>query len=372
MKDMRFAVIEYTTKNGRIWKPTPERPNYLADPQKEIDPTSFACYTTALNGEHIPLVGMILGPVNKRTSLGKYVYRIIKKATGSWPQWYSLDYLKPFDILLVVHQLSNAHEITAFTKRLKQEYPAKIIIGVPTQPFGILKQEWDKNSETLSEIQRFMHECSVFVTVVKDTKAEWQSLTKTDVVYLPQPYPVDYAVKYFTPLEQKEKTIFVAGVTERDNIRKGQLVAVALQKQFPEYTIEVTDTPGLKLDTSSLTGSRFKIRPFQEWREHLQYLKKVKLVINTDYTLTRGRVQVDCAAVGTVSVGADSDGQIDLFPGLSSSPQSSIAELVAQGREVLKNDDLYRQYSKKAFERLPFYNYELSGQRLLKLASQYA
>jgi len=369
---MSFAVIEYTTKNGLVWVPTPERPNYLADPQKEIDPTSFACYTTALNGEHIPLRGLILGPVNKRTRIGKFIYRIIKKLTGSWPQWYSLEYLKPFEILLVVHQISNAHEMTAFLKRLKRKFPEKTIIGVPTQPFGILQDYWAKNPDGLEEMKSFMGECSVFVTVVKETEHAWQELTKTPTVYLPQPYPVDYAIQYFLPLEKKENIIFVAGVTERDNIRKGQSAAVALQKQFPEYEIHVTDTPGLTLDTSALSGSRFKVLPFQEWREHLQYLNKVKLVINTDYTLTRGRVQVDCAAVGTISIGANSDGQADLFPELKSSPETSVADITEMGERLLKNETLYRQYADAALQRLTYYNYERSRERLLQLARFHA
>lgn len=362
---MNFAVIEYTTKTGAIWKPTPERPNYLADPIKEIDPTSFACYTTALNGEHIPLLGLILGPVNTRSTFLKFVYKVIKKLTGSWPQWYSLDYLKKFDVLLVVHQISNAHEMTAFLKRLKKKYPDKRILGVPTQPFGILKEFWAKNSDGLAEMKRFMSFCDVFITVVEKTLADWQALTSTKTVYLPQPYPVHYGTTFFLPLAKKEKTIFVAGVTDRPNIRKGQEVAVAVQKKFPDYTIEVTDIPGLKLDTSALEGSRFVIRPFQEWREHLQYLNKVKLVINTDYTSTRGRVQVDCAAVGTVSIGADSDGQTDLFPQYTSAPETSVNDLVEQATMLLQNDSLYIEATTYATTELQKYGYAKSAERLL-------
>src|SRR3989338_8201006 len=134
---MRFAVIEYTSKTGNIWRHRPGQPNYLEDPVKVIDPTSFGCYVSALAGEHIPLTKLI--------GTHHLLKRAVKKITGSWPRNYPLDYLKKFDTLLVVHQISNAHEIAAFVKRLKRELPHLFILGVPTQPYGLLRPHLENN-----------------------------------------------------------------------------------------------------------------------------------------------------------------------------------------------------------------------------------
>lgn len=359
---MKFAVIEYTTKTGKIWRPTPERPNYLGDPIKEIDPTSFACYTTALNGEHIPLTGLV--EITK-------VKKAVKRLTGSWPPGYSLDYLKQFDVLMIVHQLSDSHEMERLVHRVKRELPNIFVIGVPTQPFGILKEKLDADPKQATIFKSYMDACDVFLTVVKSTGEWYQQQTKTPVIYMPQPYPYHYAKQFTKPREQKQKTILIAGVTQRPDIKKGQLVAKELQKLFPEHIIVIPKVPEYEYDETSLQDARYKILPFEQWREHLATLANVSLVVNTDYTQTRGRVQTDCAAVGTLSLGADSDGQVDLFPDLASTPTTSVEELVKHGKKSLTDQNYYDKTALEAQEKLKKYDYEESAARIMALFKTY-
>ncbi|MEX0650093.1 MAG: hypothetical protein WD200_03765 [Candidatus Andersenbacteria bacterium] len=359
---MKFAVIEYSSKTGAIWKHTSERPNYLCDPVKEIDPTSFGCYVSALQGEHIPLLALIKPNFYKK---------VIKRLSGSWPGQYDLSYLEPFDALLVVYQISDGHEMVRLVKRLKKEFPDKVIVGVPTQPWGLLEIHWNKNPQAKSEIVDFMNACDVFLTIVKSTQERWQAMTKTPVEYLPQPYPVEYAERHFLSRERKDNVIFVAGVTDRPNIIKGHRIAKQLQQEFPEYVIHVTKIDGMPLDTSELEGSPYKVMPFELWQEHLWSMSKVKLVINTDYTQTRGRVQVDCAAVGTPSIGADSDGQIDLFSDLPADSKQTEEELLAQARRLLIEPEFYDAVAQKAKERLRACNYEESARRLTAVIQRF-
>src|SRR5258708_5892814 len=117
---MKFAVIEYSSKTKKIWRHTKNRPNYLCDPIKEIDPTSFGCYVSALEGEHIPLTHLIIGD---EVGLITKIYRkISKRLSGTWPA-YSIDYLSSFDALLVVYQLSAGHEMVSFLRQLRATYP---------------------------------------------------------------------------------------------------------------------------------------------------------------------------------------------------------------------------------------------------------
>lgn len=361
---MKFAVIEYTTKTGRIWHAMPGHPNYLGDPQTEIDPTSFGCYTTALQGEHIPLIGLITGDIYNLNPFQVASRKIIKRVAGSWPQSYSLKYLAKFDVLLVVHQISNAHEITAFTARLKQTYPQIFALGVPTQPYGLLREQLDRNQDAKQHFIDYINSCDLFLTVVASTKSWYQSLTTTPVEYLPQIYPAHYAKRFWLPRHQKEKVIFVAGITDRPNIRQGHLLAKRLQQKFPEYLIAVTEIPGVALNLQYLKGTRYTVLPFEQWREHLPSLAKMMLVINTDYTQTRGRVQTDCAAVGTPSLGGNSDGEADLFSELKSDLSTPLDQLVLLGERLLTNTAFYEQIVSRAQSRLQKYDYEESAARL--------
>lgn len=355
---MKFAVIEYNSKSGQIWKHTPERPNYLCDPIKEIDPTSFGCYVSALEGEHIPLLALIRPKVTDK---------VIKRLTGRWPGGYDIGYLKNFDALMVVYQISDGHEMVRFVEHLKKALPHIPIVGVPTQPWGLLQQHWKMTPGARQEITDFMNACDVFLTIVESTKKQWQDMTTTRVEYLPQPYPVQYASKYAQPVKEKGNIIFVAGVTERPNIKKGQRVAARLQQEFPEYIIHVTKIEDMPLDEGALAGARYEVVPFQHWQEHLEYLSNVKLVINTDYTQTRGRVQVDCAAVGTPSIGADSDGQVDLFPDFVGHPDQSEDELCEYARRLLGDSSVYTRTVETAHTKLAEYSYEKSAERLRHL-----
>lgn len=368
---MKFAVVEYTSKTGTVWRHRDDRPNFLADPDTEMDPTSFGCYVSALGGEHVPMLGLIIGPV-ERVARGQVMWRkVIKRLRGRWPQTYSLKYFESFDVLLVVYQISDGHEVTALVARLKIQYPHLFIIGVPTQPYGMLKKYWNNHPAWLDDFKEFVDSCDVFISIVNGTTPIWQKLTTTPVKYLPQPYPVEFTRQFFIPRHQKKKVIYVAGVISREEIARGFAVAGRLQKRLPEYEIHYTNTPGETPDAAMLESGSFTPMPFLQWRKHLAYLGSVALVINTDYTQTRGRVQVDSAAVGTPSIGANSDGQIDLFPQLPATRHMSIESLVDQGERLLTQPAWYDEVISLAQQRLGSYDYVQSAQRLRELVTQY-
>ncbi len=367
---MKFAVLEYNSKSGDVWRHTAAKPNYLANPQKEIDPTSFGCYVSALSGEHIPLKGLITGPVTTVSSPTRFYRKLVKRITGSWPS-YNIDYLLQFDALLVVHQLSDAHEMVHVLRQLKAQRKNNRprLIGVPTQPYGQLRPAVESDPKTRQNLVSFINECDVFVSVVLSTIGWYENLSQTPIKYLPQPYPVDYAAQQWKPRSQKEKTILVAGVTQRENIKQGQIVARELQKKFPEYTITVPKVAEYEYDFSELAHTNYTVLPFEQWQEHLQTLAKTTLVINTDYTQTRGRVQTDCAATGTPSLGGNSDGTLDLFPELVSQPETSTETLIKTGEQLVTDEAYYHKVTTHARTALEKYNYEESAKRLQQLAA---
>lgn len=359
---MKFAVIEYTSKTGEIWKHTDERPNYLCDPIKELDPTSFGCYVSALKGEHIPLMHLV-HPT--------FAAKLTRKLIGRWPN-YDISYLAQFDVLMVVHQMSNGHEITRLVQRIKKEYPRIKILGVPTQPYGLLKEYWEDHPLWLENFREFSESCDVFMTIVKSTTSYWKKMfPKSNVQYVPQPYPVQYASRFFRPRSAKKSIIFVAGVPGRDNIPKGLRVANKIQQELPDYTIHLAKLPDEErgFPTRDLKDTKYEILPFQPWREHLEYLSEVALVVNTDYTFTRGRVQMDAAVVGTPSIGANSDSQADLFPAFLGYPDQPEEGIARQGITLLTDESVYVETVNLAKEALAPYEYEPTAQRIVTLVN---
>ena len=367
---MKFAVVEYSSKSGKAWQHTDARPNYLCDPVTEIDPTSFGCYVSALKGEHIPLNGLITGPVNQVSSLAHFYRKATKRLTRKWPS-YSLNYLQTFDVILFVHQLSETKEINRALARLRKLTPRPLVFGVPTQPFGILNKAFAETNDSLHDFQDFASLCDVFISIVASTVPFYQAHTTTPVVYFPQPYPAAFASRHFTPFSRKEKTILVAGVTQRYNIVQGQTVAKKLQEIYPDHLILIPKVADLDYDYTALADSRYQVLPFEHWQDHLKTLAKTKLVINTDYTATRGRIQADCAAVGTPSVGSNSDAQQDLFPNQFAEPNATVDDLVTQSRQLLDNEEYYTQVALSAKDKLAEYDYGITAQRFTELVKKY-
>ena len=369
---MKFAVVEYESKSGAVWRHRDARPNYLADPQHEIDPTSFGCYVSALKGEHVPLTGLIVGPVNPVSAPLRWWRKGIKRLTSRWPATYDLRYLRTFDTLLFVHQLADAPELTRALTRLRRarggaasgSLGSPLILGVPTQPYGRLKQAVTTSPGARTSLIDFIRYCDSFISVVKSTVPWYARLAGVPITYLPQPYPVQFARRSAQPRSSKESVIMVAGVTQRYDIRLGQRIAAALNQKLPSYRIVVPKLADLTYDASDLSDTPYALRPFEPWRQHLSTLARATLVINTDYTETRGRVQCDCAAVGTPSLGGNSDGAVDLWPDLASRPDTPFADLVARGERLLTDQGYYEAVTRYAADRLVKYDYEESAARL--------
>ena len=361
---MKFCCVEYTTKTRKVWVPSVEHPNYLGDPLLEIDPTSFGSYTTAFQGEHIPLTGVILGQLDGNI-FQPFFQRLRWSLFGRWGP-YSLRYFRKFDTILAVYDWKRGRELATFVQRLRHELPQIVVIGVPTQPFGALRETW-RDSKHLSPLIEFYDACHVILSVVRATVPYQQSMTRTPVVYIPQPYPVEYALQFWCPGPAKTQTLFVAGETARPDILAGHLAARAIQKQYPNLMIHVTATPGLAMNTKLLEGTRHEIMPFRLWRQHLPYLAQACLVVNTDTWWTRGRVQVDCAAVGTPSIGGPSDGQQELFPDLLVRDVEDFPTMIEYGLYLLGDLAFYQRVANRAKVRLRSYNFETTVKRFTKL-----
>lgn len=363
---MNFACIEYTTKTGKIWRHRPERPNYLCDPEKEIDPTSFGCYTSALNGAHIPLAGLIYGSLEAPPSaLRRSRQDVARRLTGQFRP-YDLSFLKNLDVLLVIYQLSNDAEIVRFTERIRKELPNTLLVSCSSPPFGRLREHWKNHPETIARYQAFLDSTHVNMNVCRATVPYYRVLTTTPSLYLPQPYPVEYALEQTAGNRAAKPVIYVAGDTVRPDILTGHLIAKTLQQRHPELLIRVTKTPEFSLNTAFLREARFEIAPFRPWAEQLRELADVRLVINTDLWWTRGRVPVDCAAAGIPCVGTTSDGQTELWPDLAAADSTNVDQLIALAERTLTDEAFRASVIAKARRRLAQYAYGPTVERFTR------
>ncbi|MEX1112084.1 MAG: hypothetical protein WEC84_01360, partial [Candidatus Andersenbacteria bacterium] len=69
------------------------------------------------------------------------------------------------------------------------------------------------------------------------------------------------------------------------------------------------------------------------------------------------------------SVGADSDGQVDLFPQLPAGKDQTDEELLSQARRLLTEPDFYQTVVTTAQEKMQTYGYEQSALRLNQLVA---
>lgn len=362
---MKFACVEYTTKTRKVWVPSVDHPNYMANPLTEIDPTSFGSYTTAFQGQHVPLTGVILGSITGN-SLQGLSQKLHWKLFGEFGD-YSLSYFKDFETILAVYDWRRGHEMAKFVKRLRKTYPHIIVVGVPTQPFGEIREQWRNGINNLQALRSFYDSCHAVLSIVRATVPYQQSLTTTPVVYIPQPYPVEYAQQQWREGSEKQQIIFVAGDTARPDVLAGHLAAKEIQKRHVDYMIHVTETPQTTLNTQLLDNALYETIPFREWREYLQYISGVKIAINMDTWWTRGRVQADCAAVGTPVIGGPSDGQQELFPDLLVRDVEDFQSAINLGSKLLGDNEFYNKISLKAKHRLQSYDFSKTVDRFAKL-----
>jgi glycosyltransferase involved in cell wall biosynthesis len=363
--NIRFACIEYQTKTGRIWRHTAARPNYLCDPQKEIDPTSFGCYTSALAGEHIPLAPLRAGTLFTNNPLRRWWRAQLARFSFPSPASYSLRYLQRFNTLLVVYQFGGDQHLIEFMQRVRREFPHTIIASTSSPPWGKLMEYWQREPEATRRYADFLAASHFNMNVVRSTLPFYRFAFTTPSLYLPQPYPSHFAFKEAGRKtdSQGKPIVYIAGDTTRPQVILGQLLARALKKQYPRLRIRLTRVPQSPLNNKLLRNVDHEVVPFLPWRQQLRALAQCRLVINTDMWWTRGRVPADCAAAGVPCVGTGSDAQRELWPALQADYALDLPRLFRICLRLLEDRSFYQRVVAQARERLRAYEYAPTRER---------
>ncbi len=363
-KNIHFACVEYSTKTGKIWRPTPEKPNYLCDPESEIDPTSFGCWTSALSGEHIP-VNFLRRRQNPHTlayKLGRKKDLILEKINGK-SVYHNLSYLKKFNLVLFLIHNFSMPQMADLIKRAKKINPEAIFLGSIVSPLGLLRETW-KKEKGFRQFKKLADACDIFINVNREAEDYLESILNTKVLYFPQFYPFEYAHQFFRRKEEKEKIILVAGETERLDNLAGQFSAIKIQKKYPEFLIQVVDYPDLNIAPLKIAKADFTIIPFLKWQENLKRLARVFMIINTDAIWTLGRLQADAAAVGAPSIGINSNNQLEFFPKLSVSDIAGNSQIFTLAEKLILDEQFYCNIQQEAAAKLAENDYEKSKERL--------
>lgn len=377
---MKFACVELYTKTGKIWDGAKEKPNYLCDPMT-IDNTSFGCWTSALNGEHVPLLWFKFrkpirkiyhGQIAPKMSRFNYAgYSIISRLFNrAFEDFHNLEYLSKFDVALVVSHDYAIRAMAKFVTAAKKLQKRPIILGAFGNTLYHMRESW-KDPENFKYFKQFIDNCDIFINYFHTAIPEYLYLyTDTPVVNFPQFYPFEYAKSFFVPHGKKEKVIFISGHTMRTDHVSSLLIAKKLQELYPDFLIEVANRPLNNLEP--LRGARHEKTPFLKWAEYLKHTQRDYMVIDMDNTWTLGRLVRDAAVVGTPCVGLNSGSQEYLFPDLTCSDIVDTRKAIDLAVKLIEDRKFYEMVQKKAFKRLEAHSYENSVKRLEKVLEEHA
>ncbi|MBI4436395.1 MAG: glycosyltransferase [Candidatus Omnitrophica bacterium] len=370
---MKFACVELLTKSGGIWRPTPERPNYLCDQRREIDVNSFGCWASALEGEHIPLSWFVTGkkgrPARQKATLfERGVHKAKKILFKENLSYRNLEYVKQFDVVLVCHHESAHWEMLHFLKKAKAISPTTLFLATyGAYQLGRVRELW-RNPRWYRSFMEFIETSDLFLIVNRAAQDYFQLVTHKPIVYFPPFYPYDYTRRFFRQREDKEKTIFVAGNTERVDILAGLLRARDFQRRHPEYLIKLTDWG--KMNLEPLRRCRYEILSRIPWQKYLEETSRALFILNTDIWWTNGRVPLDAAAVGTPCIGCNANGQKECFPDLVCADIEGTAKALELAERLLNDAPFYEATQKKALSQLEGYSYENSRKRFETLVTE--
>lgn len=367
---MQFACIEYNTKSGGIWTHTPELPNYLADHQREIDATSYGTWTSALEGEHIPLSWFIepkRGPgVGEKFRIGiRIKFKLNSRRGRPLIEFSNLGYAERFDAVLICFHPYGFRLMTELVQALRRQFPHLVIIGThATFSLGQLRELW-KSKEWFSSLRTFMDSCDVFAVANREAIEYFALVSSTPIRYLPQFYPLEYTRQLGIRNRAKNKTIFVAGDTSRGDVVWGCLLAREIQSRHNDFRIQVIGSKAF--NDAALDGSDYEVLPRIEWTEYLKTIAKAHLVINTDVGWTNGRVQSDSAAMLTPCLGVNAGWQTELFPELVIPDVEGTNRAVELADRLIVSENYYRSVSQFAFDKLSEWSYSNGKRRVLEV-----
>ncbi|MCL5029024.1 MAG: glycosyltransferase [Bacteroidetes bacterium] len=374
---MKFACIEYRTKSGKIWKAEENKPNYLCNPDTEIDNTSYGTWTSALHGEHIPLRWIVEGKNDpsyneliKRQALLRQrillkIRKILVRRSADPLHFANIDYLKEFDLILLCIHYEVADVFADLAKSIKERFPSQVLLTTyGTFNLGRVREFW-RNNNWFRNFKDFINAGDAFVVVNPGTESYFELICKKPIIYFPQLYPIEYTKKFFRNYLEKENVIFIGGSTQRmDNVWSA-LLAKKIQSDLPQFKIRVIGTNDFNFEV--LKGAQYEILPNLSWEKYLFETSKCKLIINMDNWWTNGRVPTDAAAVGTPCIGVNAGRQVELFPTLAFDDIIGNQEALNAIKQLLKSEEIYYKVTDYAYRTLEKYDYEEGAERIRDL-----
>lgn len=360
-RTISFAYVDAGTKSGRIWRHTAERPNFRCDPKNEIDHTSFGCYPSVLEGEMVPVSFLEFGREGiKYLDVWQKVRKRLKRPT----KFRRIDYLNKFNVLLVCYDLWFGGKATSLLRALRAGGYKGKILGAANFNLGRIREEWRKEA-WYRDYLAFTNLCDIYFSLNAVGMDYHRLVTKVPVVYMPQPYPFDYAHAYFRPRAEKKRQIFIAGDTSRLDIVPTCLVAKEIQKRLPD--VEIAAVGSMIKNRAPLEGACVNWLPSLSWEQYLEKIAESMVVLNLDVWWTKGRVPTDAAAVGTPCVGSNADSQMELFPDLVCDDITGIAKAIEVSVRLLSDSAFYGEVAEKALSICRRYDYPHTRRRVVSL-----
>jgi len=377
---IKFCTIEHTNKV--VWKYKQGQPNYLCDPDTEIDPTAYGCWVSAMQGENLPISFLRYGKKYKNNFWGK-IYRLQDKIAGR-TLFRNIKYLKKFNIILALAHRFNFQEIVDCLEEARKVNRKAFYIGVLGNCPGLIRQAILEKKNFQGFI-KFLKAVDLFINNYQEAQKYFELLSQTidsqnklgekknseKIVFLPQFYPFHFAKEFKKNYQEKEKIIHLAGPTDREDNLANQYVAVALQREFPEFLITIPNLDNLNIEPLKLARARYKVFPQMKWQDYLSELSRSFLVLNLDNIWTMGRVVADCAGVGTPCIGINATNQFKMFPSLRVEDMIGIQQAVILGKKLIEERKFYEHVVKYACEKVEEQNYKKRKRALIEILKRY-
>jgi glycosyltransferase involved in cell wall biosynthesis len=330
----------------------------------------------------------------------------------------SSEKFKGYDVVIAaVSSLDDTARITQWIRHVKSWSPKTIFIGQSEASLAnhaISSRDW-RFQKTFYE---FCQEVDEITTFTKETIPYFSLFSRKVVKYLPHLYPLHFveANNLHKNRSLKEQILFKNGHIHGRLLCDGfaDLALLSrIQSNHPAFRIAFVDSPAsfveLLSDLDYVTGSfdqpnylkktqlafkksllnilrfhrktsdafrqrsslrnEFPLvlrgtaeesilkRPFAPWIENIRYMSSTLLMLDMDHSFAVGRSFADAVAVGTPTIGVNSDFQKQLLPELSVSEHDySSAEALIE--RLLSDEEYYEEMSRKGRDRLEKFRYE--------------
>lgn len=279
--------------------------------------------------------------------------------------------LEPYDV--VINTLWMESTVSGRTRRIKQRWPHKIVIGLSDHPLSTHISKMPANQQA-AYIQDLEFLDGLMALTEEERQWYQAAVPRIPVIKAGLPFPFEeYGKRYGELRNNTEKPYIGLGVGAADNDRNfisSALVFDRIHDNHEDLNGVYLSLPSYQIAETSVYADYFGgifLHERVDMKEFYTVLSQCKFVINLADRNTPGRIQGEGAYFGVPVIGSNRlELQNELFPKLAVSPYS-VEDAVMKAEWLLANPDETEKLVANARTQLQAYNYRRSRSKFNKL-----